>query len=51
MNRDRGYDLASIRRCETQLERQVRELQEQLASERHDRDVERRVLMNLRVAP
>ena len=50
LNFDRGYDLASIRRTETELEREVRQLKEQLASERHDRDVERRVLLNLRGA-
>jgi hypothetical protein len=47
MNRDRGYDLSSIRRQETEIERENRELKEQLAAERHDREIERQALRKL----
>jgi hypothetical protein len=43
----RGYDLASLRRRETELERKVRELQEQLDREREERKVERRLLREI----
>lgn len=47
MNAARGYELSSIRRQETEIERENRELKEQLASERHDREVERQALRKL----
>lgn len=39
MNLDRGYDLSSIRRRETELERQLRVAQEQVAQLQHDKRV------------
>lgn len=39
MNHDRGYDLASIRRRETELERRIRELEEQNQMLQHDKRV------------
>jgi hypothetical protein len=39
MLRARGYDLASLRRCETQLERDLREAREQIEMLRHDKRV------------
>jgi hypothetical protein len=46
----RGYDLSSLRRNETELERQLREAQEALARERAERAIERQLLRDLRVA-
>lgn len=46
----RGYDLSSLRRKETELERKVRLLEEELARERSDRAVERRLFTELRAA-
>lgn len=39
----RGYDPRSLRRIETEVERENRELREQLAAERQARDVEREI--------
>lgn len=46
----RGYDLSSLRRRESELERQLREAQEALAKERTEREVERRLFRELRAA-
>lgn len=46
----RGYDLSSLRRRETETERENRQLREQLAQERAEREVERRLFRELRVA-
>lgn len=46
----RGYDLSSLRRLETETERENRLLREQLAQERSEREVERRLFRELRVA-
>lgn len=46
----RGYDLASLRRRETELEQQLRDAREQLAKERSEREVERRLFRELRAA-
>lgn len=45
----RGYDLSSLRRKETETERENRLLREQLAQERAEREVERRLFRELRV--
>lgn len=45
----RGYDIHSLRRKETELERQLRETQEQLAKERAERAIERQLMRELRV--
>lgn len=39
MNLDRGYDLSSIRRRETDLERELRVVREQVAQLQHDKRV------------
>jgi len=44
----RHYDLASLRHRETKLERQLRETQEQLAQEKREREIERRLFRDLR---
>lgn len=46
----RGYDLSSLRRLETETERENRLLREQLAQERAEREVERRLFRELRIA-
>ena len=46
----RGYDLGSLRRQETETERENRLLREELARERAERAVERRLFTELRVA-
>jgi hypothetical protein len=46
----RGYDLSSLRRLETETERENRLLREQLAQERSEREVERRLFRELRIA-
>lgn len=46
----RGYDLSSLRRAETETERENRLLREQLAQERAEREVERRLFRELRIA-
>lgn len=45
----RGYDIGSLRRKETELERQLRQVQEDLARERQERELERRLFRELRV--
>jgi hypothetical protein len=44
----RGYDLHSIRRVESEMERQCRELREELKKERSEREVERRLFKEIR---
>jgi hypothetical protein len=44
----RGYDMSSLRRRETETERENRLLREQLAQERAEREVERRLFRDLR---
>ena len=39
MLRARGYDLSSLRRCETQVERELREANERIAMLEHDKRV------------
>lgn len=39
MLRARGYDLASLRRCESQTERELREAREEIEMLRHDKRV------------
>lgn len=46
----RGYDLHSLRRKETEIEKELREAKEALARERAERAVERRLFTELRVA-
>lgn len=46
----RGYDLSSLRRQESQLEKQLRLTQEELAKERAERAIERQLLRDLRAA-
>lgn len=46
----RGYDITSLRRMESETERKLREVQEQLAKERAERAVERRLFTELRIA-
>lgn len=50
MNLDRGYDLSSIRRNESDLERQLREAREKIAQMEHDHEVELNVVRRLRAA-
>lgn len=45
----RGYDLSSLRRQETELEKRLRETQEALSKERAERAIERQLLRDLRV--
>ena len=44
----RGYDLSSLRRQETELERRLRLAEEALAQEREERALERRLFRELR---
>jgi hypothetical protein len=46
----RGYDLGSLRKRETETERENRLLREELAKERAEREMERRLFRELRVA-
>lgn len=46
----RGYDLSSLRRQETDIERENRLLREELIRERQERELERRLFRELRVA-
>ena len=46
----RGYDLSSLRRRETELERRLRIAEETIARERQEREVERRLFRELRAA-
>lgn len=45
----RGYDLSSLRRQETELERENRLLREELAREKSERETERRLFRDLRI--
>jgi hypothetical protein len=44
----RGYDIGSLRRRETETERENRLLRERIATLEHERDVERRLFRDLR---
>lgn len=44
----RGYDLHSLRKRETETERKLREAEERIARLEHEREVERRLLRELR---
>lgn len=46
----RGYDLSSLRRRETNLERELRETRDLLAKVQAEREVERRLFRDLRAA-
>lgn len=46
----RGYDLHSLRRKETEIEKELRVAREALARERAERAVERRLFTELRIA-
>lgn len=46
----RGYDLSSLRKRETELEKELRLAREELAREREERRIERGLLRELRVA-
>lgn len=46
----RGYDLSSLRRKETELEKKLREANERIAQMEHDHEVERNLFARLRVA-
>ena len=46
----RGYDLNSLRRTETETQKALRLAQERIKELEHDRDVERRLFRELRVA-
>lgn len=48
MLHDRGYDLSSLRRRESEMERENRILREDLARERAERETERRLFRELR---
>jgi hypothetical protein len=44
----RGYDLSSLRRRESELEKELRVAREELAQERAEREIERKLLRDLR---
>ena len=44
MLHQRGYDIASLRKRETEVERELRQVREQLAQEQAERAVERKLL-------
>jgi len=44
MLHDRGYDLSSLRKRESETERELREVREQLAREQAERAIERKLL-------
>ena len=50
MLHQRGYDLASIRKRESEVERELRMARETIARMEHERDVERRLFRDLRAA-
>lgn len=50
MLRARGYDLSSLRRSETQTERQLRLANERIGELEREREVERRLFRELRTA-
>lgn len=47
MNMDRGYDLASIRRVESETERELREARETIRQMQHDHEVELNLVRRL----
>ncbi|MFM9928187.1 hypothetical protein VLK31_34815 [Variovorax sp. H27-G14] len=50
MNAHRGYDLSSLRKNESELEKKLRIAEARIASMEHERDVERRLFRDLRIA-
>lgn len=50
MNAARGFDLSSLRKNETELEKKLRIAEARIAAMEHERDVERRLFRDLRVA-
>jgi plasmid maintenance system antidote protein VapI len=50
MLQQRNYDLSSLRHAESELERQLREANERIKEMEHERDVERRLFRDLRIA-
>lgn len=46
----RGYDLASLRKRESEIERELRIAREDLARERSEREIERKLFKELRAA-
>lgn len=44
----RGYEIGSLRRLETEIEKQLRMVREELARERQERQVERRIFTEIR---
>lgn len=46
----RGYDLASLRRKESETERELRVARERIAQLEHEREIERRLFRDLRTA-
>lgn len=50
MLHQRGYDLHSVRKRETETERRLREAEETIAQLKQEREVERRLFRDLRVA-
>jgi len=50
MLHQRGYDLASIRKRESEVQRELRMARETIARMEHERDVERRLFRELRAA-
>jgi plasmid maintenance system antidote protein VapI len=50
MLHQRGYDLASLRKRETETERKLREAMEEIESLRNERDVTMRVLREIKAA-
>ena len=50
MLHQRGYDLASIRKRESEVERELRMARETIARMEHERDVESRLFRDLRAA-
>lgn len=50
MLHDRGYDLSSLRRRETELECKLRLAQERIAELEHEREIERRLIRDIRAA-
>lgn len=49
MNAARGFDLGSLRRNETELEKKLRIAEARIAAIEHEREVERRLFRDLRV--
>lgn len=51
MNSVRGYELSSMRRRESELERKLREANERIAQMEHDHEIELNVVRRLRAIP